>query len=327
LAQRFGDFTITVVDSGSTDDSVEYVRTQWPDVDVLAIPHNIGSATAYNRGIAATDGEFVALLNNDIELDPDWLATLVGALESEPGAASASGKLLQFAHRDRIDAAGDQLMWSSGVSSRGAGEVDRGQYDSSEPIFSACTAAALFRRDAFRDVGLFDEDFFMYVDDIDWGFRAQLAGFECIYVPDAVGYHMRRATTVTLRSAHFRKLERRNSISMVVKNYPARALVRHAPRILLFHLLLTAVSLRDGELRAHVQGLALGLASSPKMLRKRRRIQRGRRVDQARLDEVIGREWIIRPPGVRTRKNGDWRLWPAERMERAADAASRSPTG
>jgi GT2 family glycosyltransferase len=305
LAQRFEDFTVTVVDNGSSDGSVDYLRRAWPEVQVVALPRNIGAAAAFNRGIAATDSEFVALLNNDIELETGWLAALTAALEAEPRAASATGKLLQFHRRDRLDAAGDELMWSGGMASRGNGELDRGQYDAPEAVFSASTAAALFRRTAFGVVGPFDEDFFTYVDDVDWGFRAQLVGLECRYVPNAVGYHMRGATTMMRERTRFRTIERRNTISLVVKNYPVAALIRHAPRILLFHLLLIAISARDRELRPHVRGIALGLASLPKMLPRRRRIQRSRRVDRARLDEVIGRDWIVRPPGARTRRNGN----------------------
>jgi GT2 family glycosyltransferase len=285
-AQTYPHLTVTVLDNGSSDGSAAYVRERWPHARVVALPENVGVAAALNRGLETVETELVALLNNDIELEPRWLELLVAQLRTHPEAASASGKLLRFDRRDVIDAAGDGMRWSSAAFNRGAGEPDRGQFDRPEPVFSACAGAALYRRSAFDDVGLFDEDFFAYLEDVDWSLRAQLRGHASRYVPGAVGYHMRGATTGGARN-RYRVMQRRNQVWLVVKNYPAGAIVRRAPGILLLNAGLALQDARQGGLTSTLRGWWAALRGLPRMLHKRREIQRARRVGLADLDDVI----------------------------------------
>jgi GT2 family glycosyltransferase len=287
--QTYPDLTVTVLDNGSNDGSAAYVHERWPAARVVALPENVGVAAALNRGLETVETELVALLNNDIELEPSWLEELVAQLGAHPEAASASGKLLRFDRRDVIDAAGDGMRWSSAAFNRGAGEPDRGQFDRPEPVFSACAGAALYRRSAFDDVGPFDEDFFAYLEDVDWSLRAQLRGHASRYVPGAVGYHMRGATTGGARN-RYRVMQRRNQVWLVVKNYPAGAIVRRAPGILLLNLGLALQDARQGGLTSTLRGWWAALQGLPRMLRKRREIQRARRVGLGELDEVLTAE-------------------------------------
>ena len=154
FAQDYRDFRVLVVDNGSRDGSAALVRERWPQAEVLEIPHNVGVAAALNRGLArAAPSELVALLNNDLELEPGWLGWLVRALEEHPQAGSATGKMLNFERRGELDGAGDLLMWSGAASHRGFGEPDDGGYDEPAWVFSPCAGAALYRRAAFADVG------------------------------------------------------------------------------------------------------------------------------------------------------------------------------
>jgi GT2 family glycosyltransferase len=284
--QTYPGLTVMVVDNGSTDGSASRVRERWPQARLVEIRENVGVAKALNRGIEESDTELVALLNNDIELDPRWVEELVAALLQHPEAASVSGKLLRFDQRDVIDAAGDGMRWSSAVFNRGAGEPDRGQFERIEPVFSACAGAALYRRSAFDDVGLFDEDFFAYLEDIDWSLRAQLRGHESWYIPPAVAYHKRGATTGGARN-HYRVLQRRNQIWLVVKDYPLGAILRRAPGILLLNAGLALQDAREGGLGNTLRGWLAALAGLPRMLRKRRAVQHGRRVGVTHLNEVV----------------------------------------
>lgn len=284
--QTYPSLSVTVLDNGSGDGSAEHVRERWPDVQVVALPENVGVAAALNRGLESVETDLVALLNNDIELDPCWLEELVAHLLADPQAASSSGKMLRFDRRDVIDAAGDGMRWSSAAFNRGAGEPDRGQFDRPEPVFSACAGAALYRRSAFEDVGPFDEDFFAYLEDIDWSLRAQLRGYSSRYVPTAVAYHMRGATTGGARN-RYRVMQRRNQIWLVVKGYPAAALLRRLPGILLLNAGLALQDARQGGLGSTLRGWWWALRGLPRMLRKRRAIQRGRRVGVAVLDAVL----------------------------------------
>lgn len=287
--QTIDDMRVLVVDNGSSDGSAAYVRERWPGFEVLELPQNVGVAAALNRGVTAADSEYVALLNNDLELEPDYLALLVQALDRHPEAASAAGKMLSFFDRRRLDAAGDLFMWSGIATHRGVGELDAGQYDRDEEVFAPCAGAAVFRRSCFDVVGMFDEDFFAYLEDADWGLRAQLAGFTARYVPAAVSYHMGGATTSAQKS-RYNALLRRNQLWLVIKDYPASALAHHAGKLVVHQGAWLVTAAREGRLREQLGVLASALRGLPRMLRKRRRVQATRRVSLARLDAVVSPE-------------------------------------
>jgi GT2 family glycosyltransferase len=287
FAQDYRDFRVLVVDNGSRDGSAAMVRERWPTVQVLELPDNVGVAAALNRGVRCAAGsQYVALLNNDLELDPGWLGRLVGTLEEYPGAASATGKMLNFHRRDELDGAGDLLMWSGAASHRGVGEPDDGRYDEPASVFSPCAGAALYRSEALANVGEFDEDFFAYQEDVDWGFRAQLYGWSARYEPRAIAYHMGGATT-RRDGSRYGLLQRRNQILVVIKNYPARALWRHAPKVLSYQAGWIVSSMRERMLGRQLRALAAVIPALPGALRKRRAIQSARRVELHHLDTVM----------------------------------------
>lgn len=287
--QTIPDVRVLVVDNGSSDGSAAYVRERWPTYDVLELPQNVGVAAALNRGLAATGTEYVALLNNDLELEPEYLELLVQALDRHPEAASAAGKMLSYFDRARFDAAGDVFMWSGIATHRGVGELDEGQYDRPEEIFAPCAGAAVFRRICFDVVGTFDEDFFAYLEDADWGLRAQLAGYTARYVPAAVSYHMGGATTSSQRS-RYNALLRRNQLWLVLKDYPARALARHAPKLVVHQGAWLVTAAREGLLREQLGVLGAALRGLPRVMRKRRQVQATRQVSLARLGAVMSPE-------------------------------------
>jgi GT2 family glycosyltransferase len=214
--QSLAPLEVIVVDNGSTDGTAEHVRERWPEVDIVALAENVGFAAGVNRGLERVRGEFVALINNDVELHPDCLEELAGGLTRDSGAASAASKMLRFDDRTVIDATGDTMRWSGVALQRGQGERDHGQYDRAERVFSACAGAALYRRAAFAEVGPFDEGFFAYLEDVDWGFRAQLLGHGCAYVPTAIAYHVGSASTRRegKPDPFFYGLPRRNNVWM-----------------------------------------------------------------------------------------------------------------
>src|ERR1039458_5230115 len=192
--QTFESFAVVVVDNGSSDDSLDYLETHWPAVKVLALAENVGVTAALNAALRAAASEYVALFNNDMELDPDCLGEMMRELLRHPEAGSATPKMLDFTERALLDGAGDVLSWRGGGRRRGHEERDVGQYDRAEEVFGPCGGAALYRRSALEKVGGFDEAYFAYYEDIDWAFRAQLLGFRCRYVPSAILYHRGSAT-------------------------------------------------------------------------------------------------------------------------------------
>lgn len=284
IRQRGIEFSLLLVDNGSTDGTP---AASWPaEVQVMRVERNIGVAAALNRGLAVLPGdcEYVALLNNDVELEPDWLARLVATLDAHPGAASATGKTLSYHARDTIDAAGDLLMWSGAASHRGLGERDEGQYDDPAAVFCACAGVALFRRSAFAAVGGFDEDFFAYQEDVDWGLRAQLAGFTARYEPSAVAYHMGGATTGR-DPQRYGMLQRRNQILVPLKSFPRGALLRHGPKIVSYQAGWLIAAAREGMLGVQLKALWAAALATPRTLRKRGSVQRN--VSLAYLNGVM----------------------------------------
>lgn len=290
FGQTYADYGVILLDNGSTDGSVEFVREKWPETRVVALAENVGVTGALNHAVEATSARYIALLNNDIELEPDWLAELVTALTEHPGAGSAAGKLLSFSRREVIDGAGDVVSWSGACYRRGQGETDRGQYNRPEAVFSASGAAALYRREAFERVGLFDEDFYAYLEDVDWGFRAQLAGFSCRYVPSAVAFHVGGATTGGDERVYLAHL-RRNVMLLVLKNYPAKSLLRHAHKVAAYQMMHVLVAARDGQIRDHARALRDVVRLLPSTLRKRRTIQRGRQIQPSSLETMLEDSW------------------------------------
>jgi GT2 family glycosyltransferase len=289
-AQTLEGVRTLVVDNGSSDGTAAWLAETWPDVEVLELQDNVGVTAALNEGLHAADGsEFVALLNNDIELEPSCLAELVAALREHPEAGSAGAKLLDFHQRDVLDGAGDTLRWTGIATRRGHGEPDDGRYDRPEAIFGACGGAAVYRRRALEEVGLLDEAFFAFSEDIDWALRAQLAGWQCRYVPSAVVYHMGSATLGRGLTDFTAYHLWRNAIWLVAKDYPAAALVRRLPWIALGLATNLAAAWWDRKLDVWGRAMRDAIRGLPGALVRRRAVQRRKRRSLAELDRVIGR--------------------------------------
>ena len=284
--QIFKDFETIVVDNGSTDRSVALLDQNFPEVQVLSLGENRGFSAAVNAGIKASRAEYVTLLNNDTETEPGWLQALVRAAEDHPEAGSFASKLVDYEDRRLLDGAGDALRRSGLPYRLGHGEPDRGQYDRSGFVLSACAAAALYRRSMFDDVGLFDEDFFAYCEDGDLSMRAQLAGYRCLFVPEAVVYHMGSASTGK-RSPFAVRLGTRNGLCLLVKNLPVPLVPSFLPFVVVGQLSRLFVATLTFTLRAHLKGLAEALRLLPLMLSKRRDIQRRRQVPIGYIRQLL----------------------------------------
>jgi GT2 family glycosyltransferase len=286
--QRYRDFEVVVVDNGSRDDTAQWLAQSWPQVQVVSLPDNVGVTAALNVCARAGEGELLALFNNDVELDPDCLGELVGALETHPRAGWAAAKLRDFQQRELLDGAGDVFTWAATGGRRGHGDLDRGQYDAPGEVFGACGGAALYRRSVLRLVGDFDEDFFAFYEDVDWNLRAQLAGFRCRYVPSALAYHMGSATIGRGLSDFTRYHMWRNQLWIVAKDLPLAAIARHSPQLVLGQLENLAMALRAHKLDIWLRVWRDALIGLPRMLQKRRPVQANRRISLRELEAVVG---------------------------------------
>ncbi|MGB3905874.1 MAG: glycosyltransferase family 2 protein [Anaerolineae bacterium] len=275
--QTFKEFDTILVDNGSTDGSVQYIERRFPEVKVIALPNNIGFASGNNVGIQASDTEYVALLNNDTKADPGWLEALTKALEEHPQVGFCASKILLHDPPDVIDSAGD-LFYTCGVGEkRGRAEKDRGQFARQKPVFGACGAAALYRRAMLDDIGVFDEDFFAYAEDVDLSFRAQLAGYQCLFVPEAVVYHHFQGTSHRLPDEAL-YWSRRNALYALVKNMPAGLLYRRLPYVLSYYLAADTAYIVQGKWKSILRARLDNIRTFKKTLAKRRSIQARRRV-------------------------------------------------
>jgi GT2 family glycosyltransferase len=300
--QSFEDFETILVDNGSTDASVDFVKRNFPEVRVVSLTHNQGFSAAVNAGIQASEAEYVVLLNNDTEVDPGWLEALVRAAESHPEAGLFASKLVDFHDRRILDGAGDALRRSGLPYRIGHRELDRGQFEKETFVFSACAAGALYRRAMFEEIGLFDEDFLSYCEDGDLSFRAQLFGYRCLYVPGSVVYHFGSASTGGKRSSTNTRLGTQNSLNLLVKNLPAALVWRLLPSLLAGQLSrLVITSLFFGRLRAYLAGLVGAGRLLPLMLKKRKEIQNRRRVSDNYVRQLLNESFRQTSESLRRR--------------------------
>lgn len=285
--QTWRSLEVIVVDNGSVDGSLDLLAREYPEVRVLALGANRGFAGAVNAGIRAARGEFIVLLNNDTEADPHWLEEVVAAFERHPEAGLVASKMLLFDRRDVFHTAGDYYRVDGRPGNRGVWETDRGQYDQEEYVFSACGGSAAYRRAMLEEIGLLDEDFFYSCEDVDLAWRAQLAGWRCVYAPRAVVYHKLSATGGGTTASFY---DGRNFIYLLVKDYPGDLWRRYWRAILRAQLRLAWEALRawrGAAARARLRGMVAGILGIPRMLRKRRAVQRTRRVDTAYLLSIL----------------------------------------
>ena len=285
--QHFRDFEVIVVDDASTDDSVALLTSRYPDVRVIENRTNVGFVRACNTGAAAARGRMLVLLNSDTEPEPAWLAELVKSFVANPQAAMVTSKLLLFDRRDTLHTAGDLLGVDGIPRNRGVWEVDQGQYDAAPVVFSGCGGATAYRREVWQALGGFDEDFWMYLEDVDFGFRARLAGWEAIFAPAARVYHHLSASGGDVLANYY---VGRNTIWLIAKNMPRSLLRRNALAIVRGQLVVTFAALRNwrGEAaRARLRGQLAGLLGLPQQLQKRRAIQPRRQIEDTELAKLL----------------------------------------
>jgi GT2 family glycosyltransferase len=267
-AQQLAPAQTIVVDNGSSDGSLEYLRAEHPEVELLSLPTNTGFAHAANRGVRAARHQLVALINADIVLTPEWLARMTDALAGDPRAASVACKMLDLGDSTRVYDAGDVLRRDGACEQRGRFGRDDGRWDTPGEVFGACAGAALYRRDALLALGGFDERYFAYLEDVDLALRLRLAGWRCRYEP-AVALHAGESASRELPGGHL-YLVQRNTLVLVAKAFPARWLPYVAYRQLgwAWH------AARAGRLRWQLKGTLAALPMLPAALRERRALRR-----------------------------------------------------
>ena len=281
-AQSYRDFQVILVDNGSTDDSIAFIEQNYPEIKVLSFAENRGFAAAVNVGIEASRSELVALLNVDTVPHPEWLASLVAAMDQCPAEiGSLASKMLSLRNPQVLDDAGNTLSWYGSAYKRGQREpADR--YNQPEEIFSACAGAALYRRTFFEDAGKFDESFISYLEDVDLGLRGQLLGWRCRYVPAALVLHQWSGAGIPRPRYVF--LSTRNRLALLVKNIPWPLLLKHSYTLLFGQFYFFLAYKKPLYSLAGIGAFILAL---PHLLRQRRMIQKRRVVSLEVLDRLL----------------------------------------
>ena len=226
-AQTYRHVEVILVDNASTDGSRQLVAERYPEVGLLALDRNLGLTGGNNLGFRTAKGEVLISLNNDTEADPTFVEALVAALVEHPEAGLAAAKMLLFDRRDTIHSAGDGYGLDGIPFNRGVWERDGGQFDRPGWIFGGCGGAVAYRRSMLDEVGLFDESFFMYCEDVDLNWRAQLAGWRCWYAPQAIVYHKLSATGGGPVASFYTG---RNTLWVIAKDAAAQILASHRCR-------------------------------------------------------------------------------------------------
>ncbi len=282
----FASHEVIVVDNGSSDGSRELIESDYPWVRLVKLPENLGFATACNRGIEASKGKYICLLNNDIEVEPDWIEKLYEGMERHPECGMGTTKMMFLDQRDTFYNTGDLFhAWSSG-GGRGQGEKDVGQYDEEEYVFGACAGAGIYRRELFDTVGLFDEDFFIFAEDVDLNMRSQLRGFEAVYLPEAKVYHIGTAT-VGLYSDRYIYLCKRNDLFVLIKTMSLAMVFRHCLLILKHQLKDIRYFTYRGQGLVLLKSKLAALRQLFPMLLRRHRIQKTRTVNDREIAKWV----------------------------------------
>jgi GT2 family glycosyltransferase len=295
---------IILIDNGSTDGSPALAKAACPSLRVIQFPVNRGFAAAVNAGIRQTRASFIALLNTDTRPTPDWLAVLARTLVAAPAqVAGIASCMVDMADPTRIENAGDVLSWQGMAAKRGHG-LPTSEFNQSASIFSPCAGAAMYRRSFLEEVGLFDERFFAYLEDVDLGFRGRWMGFRFDYAPEAVILHQGHGAG--LPHARYVRLITRNRILLLLKNLPVRTLLRHALQILYGQGYYLIAYRRPLQV---ICGWLMVVPHIPHLLREHRRIASLRRVPVHQVES-----WLIAfAPERPLRSAFQWRNKPAGR--------------
>jgi GT2 family glycosyltransferase len=302
-AQRFKDFEVVLVDNGSGDGSIDYVRAGYPWVKVVSLAENSGFAEGNNIAAAHATGDYLVTLNNDTWADPSWLQTLVAVAESHPAVGMIGSRICTYADPERLDSLGVRICLDgmSRGALRGARFADLG-CGAVEPILLPSACAALYKRAMVAETGFFDSDFFAYCEDTDLGLRGRLAGWDAVLATDAVVLHKYSQTGGEISPLKLRLVER-NHYWVALKSFPLPLLCL-VPLMTIGRYLQQGLAFLRGTWRqeagarasassswvlvgALLQGMWEALAGCRMMLIRRRKVQALRRLSGAEVLQLF----------------------------------------
>lgn len=292
-AQTYNFHQTIFVDNDSSDDSIEFVREHYPEVQIIQSEGNPGFAGGSNLGLQYATGEYVLLLNTDTRLEDDFLENLLAAFDEIPALGAVQPKIRMMDNPDKIQLCGDFWTDSSCLYLYGYGKDENLQiYNRPFPIFAGTGAAMLVRKDALDKVGLFDESFWCYYEDVDLCSRLWLTGYECWYFPRATVYHALGATANNFNRGTVRYHHVKNWLAYMVKNFEGRTLLSALPMFFLCNVLSLVFRLFQGEVEfvlPFLRALEYNLAHIGDLVAKRKTIQSLRKVSDREIFSKVKR--------------------------------------
>jgi GT2 family glycosyltransferase len=267
-SQSYQSFEIILVDNGSSDGSSEFVRTHFPEVQLVELGENRGFAGGNNAGLAHCSGKYIALLNNDAELHSEWLLRMLAVLQKQPDVGLCSSRIY-IKGTAVIDSVGDRF--TTALTGTKLGENQKGMlFDAPVPIHGVCAAAAIYRKKMIEEIGFFDDDLFLNYEDTDLNMRAWLRGWKCLYVPEAIVTHAVNATIGRMSRTSVYYFSR-NSLLVLIKNYPWRLVARQLPQRLFFEVCaFIYYAILNMRLIAYMRGKFDAFRLMPKFIKKRK---------------------------------------------------------
>jgi GT2 family glycosyltransferase len=284
-SQTYANYEIILVDNGSSDNSISFVTENFPEVKIVSLNENTGFTGGNAAGLEVAVGDFVSLVNNDARPEKTWLENLIQPMLRNHTIGICAPKLI-FENSQKVNSAGDGLTTAGVGFNRGLGK-DAAEFTMPELVFGACGAAVLYRRRMLDEIGFLDEDFFLYDEDTDLNFRAQLAGWKCVYVPTAIAYHMANATSRRLSDLHV-YYHTRNLEFVWIKNMPFETMLRFAHHKVIQELgAFCYLCLRHGKWGPFFRAKRDALKMLPVVLKKREKIQARKRVPNSYVRSML----------------------------------------
>ena len=292
----YPEYSVILVDDGSSDGSARYVRERFPWVKVLENGKNLGAAFSYNRGLKEASTALVAKVDNDTVVDKDWLLHLVAAIESDPQAAVSTSLTLSYPNPKEIQVASPWVHYIG----QGLMRVEPASTEEFEEVGMASGCAMLIDKKKLGEIAPFDGDFFLYLDDVDFSLRCRLAGYKIIYVRSGVAYHksgglLSLGQTKGEYKPRRAYLTSRNRKMLVLKNYSGSGLLLLAPGLILIEVAWVIFLARRGLLKPYFDAWRSLGQNWREIMAKRKEIQRQRRL---RDSEVLVSAPLTPAPGV-----------------------------
>jgi hypothetical protein len=288
--QTFQKFKVIIIDNGSEDDSLISAKNIYPTAKIISLPFNYGFAAGNNFGLKIVDTPYTALLNNDTVVEKNWLKALMSALESTPLAGFAASRMLFYEQSCTIDRAGDSYCRSGTAFLRGRG-FPADAYRKREWVFGACAGAALYRTSMLKKIGFFDEDFFLLYEDVDLSFRAQLRGYKCLYVPEAIVYH-HGSKSIGFDTETSIYYSHRNLEWVYFQNMPAKLIFRSIANHVLYNFMAIIFFASKGHFTTIIKAKIDAFRGIKKSLKKRKTIQSFKIVNDDYLWHLMEKENI-----------------------------------